>query len=103
MVMPLFNVNFQAGVTAILEAMAMGKAVICSRTAGQTDVLTEGETGMYVAPGNPQALRAAILHLLNQPEQTKQMGRSGRHQTLQEMSLECYVERLKEYVTPSNF
>ena len=99
MVMPLFNVNFQAGVTAILEAMAMGKTVICSRTPGQTDVLTEGETGIYVASGNPEALRAAILHLLNQPEHTQQMGRRGRQQILQEMSLDCYVSRLKEYIT----
>src|SRR5262245_62013119 len=31
MVMPLENVKFQAGVTAILECMAMAKAVVCSR------------------------------------------------------------------------
>ena len=45
MAMPLYNVNFQAGVTALLEAMAMGKAVVCSSTPGQTDVVVEGETG----------------------------------------------------------
>jgi len=98
LVMPLYNVNFQAGVTAILEAMAMGKAVICSRTPGQTDVVAEGESGIYVAPENPEALRIAILRLLNQPEQTMQMGGNGRQRILQEMSLECYVERLKHYV-----
>jgi hypothetical protein len=35
---PLLDVPFQAGVTTILEAMAMEKTVICSRTLGQTDV-----------------------------------------------------------------
>src|SRR5205823_8678819 len=56
MVMPLYDVNFQAGVTAILEAMAMSRAVICSRTPGQTDVIVDGETGLYVPTSDPQAL-----------------------------------------------
>lgn len=101
MVMPLYKVNFQAGITAILEAMAMGKAVICSQTPGQTDVLIEGETGIYVTPGDPEALRAAIIHMINQPGLAQQMGRNGRQQIMQFFSLECYTKRLKEYVTSS--
>jgi len=38
-VVPLYNVEFQAGITVILEAMAMGKAVIVTQTRGQTDVV----------------------------------------------------------------
>jgi glycosyltransferase involved in cell wall biosynthesis len=98
MVMPLYNVNFQAGVTAILEAMAMGKAVICSQTPGQTDVIIEGKTGLYVPPEQPQALREAIQYLLNNPEEAKRMGEAGRKRIEEEMSLDCYVERLNEYV-----
>ncbi len=70
MVMPLYEVNFQAGVTAILEAMAMGLPVICSQTPGQTDVIVAGETGVYVTPGDPAALKNAILELLKQPDLT---------------------------------
>lgn len=98
MVMPLYNVNFQAGVTAILEAMAMGKAVICSQTPGQTDVIIEGKTGLYVPPEQPQALRDAIQYLLNNPEEAKRMGEAGRKRIEEEMSLDCYVERLNEHV-----
>jgi glycosyltransferase involved in cell wall biosynthesis len=36
---PVDDVDFQAGVTTILEAMAMGKAVIVTHTYGQTDVI----------------------------------------------------------------
>ena len=52
-VMPLHDVEFQAGITTILEAMAMGKAVVCSKTRGQTDALVDGVTGIYVPPGDP--------------------------------------------------
>ena len=98
MVMPLYNVDFQAGVTAILEAMAMGKAVICTRTPGQTDVVVEGETGLYVEPGDPQALREAIIYLVEHPTEAERMGRAGRQRVEQLMSLEHYVARLRRYV-----
>ncbi|MDZ7632021.1 MAG: glycosyltransferase family 4 protein [Gemmatimonadaceae bacterium] len=90
LVMPLYDVEFQAGVTAILEAMAMGKAVICSRTAGQTDVIVDGETGIYVPPGDPAALRAAIQHLLDHPDEAERMGRAGRRVIEERMQLDVY-------------
>ena len=96
--MPLYNVNFQAGVTAILEAMARGKAVICSRTPGQSDIVVENLTGIYVTPQNPQALKEAILFLLNNPEKAEQMGKNGRLRVADSMSLECYASRLKQYL-----
>ena len=96
-VMPLYPVEFQAGVTAILESMALGKAVICTRTPGQTDVVVEGETGLYVPSGDPIALRRAIQELLDHPEKAQQMGCRGRERIIQEMSLDRYVERLATY------
>ncbi|MCB8945995.1 MAG: glycosyltransferase family 4 protein [Ardenticatenaceae bacterium] len=100
LVMPLYNVEFQAGVTALLEAMSMGKAVICSSTPGQTDVVVADETGIYVPPGNVQAMRQAIQHLLQHPELAQEMGRNGRSRIENYMSLTHYVERLNRYVNP---
>jgi glycosyltransferase involved in cell wall biosynthesis len=93
-VMPLYPVDFQAGVTAILEAMAMGKAVICTRTPGQTDVIVEGENGLYVEPNDPITLRSAIQRLLHHPEEANRLGRNGRKRIEEEMSLERYVGKL---------
>lgn len=97
-VMPLYNVNFQAGVTAILEAMAMGKAVLCSRTPGQTDVIADGQTGLYVPPGDPEALRDQIQFLLNNPALASQMGEAGRQRVEDEMELMHYAQRLQRHV-----
>ena len=44
-VVPLQETDFQAGITTILEAMSMGRAVVCTRTTGQTDTIVDGETG----------------------------------------------------------
>ena len=97
-VMPLYHVDFQAGVTAILEAMAMGKAVVCTSTPGQTDCITHDENGYYVPPEDPQTLRIAINYLANNPEEAKRMGQRGRDRIENEMSLKWYVRRFEQYV-----
>ena len=43
-VVPLEDIDFQAGVTTILEAMAMAKPVIVTHTLGQTDVVEDRRT-----------------------------------------------------------
>jgi glycosyltransferase involved in cell wall biosynthesis len=98
LVMPLENVEFQAGVTAILEAMAMERAVVCSRTPGQTDVVVDGENGRYVPSGDAAALRAAIVDLLQRPDEAARLGRGGRQLVEGEMSLDHYVDRLHAIV-----
>lgn len=97
-VMPLYHVEFQAGVTALLEGMAMDKAIVCTSTPGQTDVIVHDEHGYYVPPEDPQTLRHAIQYLLDNPEEAVRMGRLGRQRIENEMSLNRYVERLDEIV-----
>jgi glycosyltransferase involved in cell wall biosynthesis len=98
MVMPLENVKFQAGVTAILECMAMGRAVICSHVPGQTDVVVEGENGRYVPPGDPTALSTEIRRLLSRPEEMVRLGANGRRLVESQMNLDLYVERLAGFL-----
>jgi glycosyltransferase involved in cell wall biosynthesis len=98
MVMPLENVKFQAGVTAILECLAMGKAVICSHVPGQTDVVVEGENGRYVPPGDPSTLRTAIRQLLSSPEEAARLGANGRKLIECQMNLDLYVQRMTGFL-----
>jgi glycosyltransferase involved in cell wall biosynthesis len=77
-IVPLLHSDTDNGVTVILEAMAMGKPVICSRTKGQVDVIEDGVTGLYVPVGDVAAMRAAVLSLWNEPARAQQMGRNAR-------------------------
>lgn len=45
---------------ALFEAMAAGKAVVSTAVDGCREVLTDGETGLLVPPGDPEALAAAL-------------------------------------------
>jgi len=98
MVMPLENVKFQAGVTAMLECLAMGKAVVCSRVPGQTDVVVEGENGSYVPPGDPSSLSTEIRRLLSRPEEAVRLGANGRKLVECQMNLDHYVQRLAGFL-----
>jgi glycosyltransferase involved in cell wall biosynthesis len=93
-VIPLHDVDFDAGVTTLTEAMAMGKAVIISRTRGQVDVIRHGEHGLVVPPADPVALRAAIQHLLDHPDEAERMGRAGRDLAEREHRLTDHIAHL---------
>ena len=100
-VVPLQNVLFDAGVTSIAEAMAMGKPVVVTRSRGQVDLVREGETGLYVPPGDPRALRGALEHLLRHPAEAERMGRAGRAFAETRLPLERWVSDVAGVVRPS--
>jgi glycosyltransferase involved in cell wall biosynthesis len=92
-VVPLAPSDTDNGITVILEAMASGKTVICSRTRGQVDVIVDGVTGIFVPVGDVEAMRAAIVDLWNDPERAREMGRAARayiekHHTLEKFCLD---------------
>jgi glycosyltransferase involved in cell wall biosynthesis len=59
---------------SVLEAMAAGKAVVATPVGGVKELIKSGETGLLVAPKNPSALADAILLLLNNNGQRKNLG-----------------------------
>lgn len=97
-VIPLLPTDSDNGLTTILEAMAMGKAVICSRTKGQVDVIIEGKTGIFVPQGDPLALRDAIRYLWENPDIADQMGREGRKVVEDRFTWERFVDNIKNIV-----
>ena len=97
-VMPLLEVDFQAGITTILEAMAMGLPVVCTRTAGQTDTVIEGQTGVYVPPADAAALRSAIVRLLDDDAEAARLGANARRWVIEHADIAVYAEFLGRIV-----
>lgn len=65
-----------------LEAMACGTAVVASRAGGIPEVVSDGETGLLVAPGDPGMLADALNGLVSDPHRTHHMGRCGRERAI---------------------
>jgi len=93
-VVPIIQNEYQTGIATILEMMAMGKCVITTRTRGQTDTIQDGVTGIYVPPGDPDALRAALQRLLSHPEEAQRIGAAARRFVETEANLDRFVERV---------
>lgn len=97
-VVPLHPARHACGYAVIADAMAMGRPVIATRTEAPSDFLVDGETGLYVPPGDPAALRRAIQRLLHCPEQAAAMGAAGRQRMERLFSVERYCSLLDETV-----
>jgi len=95
---PLVENDFQAGVTTILEAMAMGKAVVVSATSGQKDVIEDGVTGLTVPPSDPARLGEAIRSLLDQPSERRRLGRNARDAFESRFTLDLYTQVLLDHL-----
>ncbi|MFG6492863.1 glycosyltransferase family 4 protein [Microbacterium sp. P03] len=67
-----------SGMTVSLESMATGRPVVETRTPGMDDYVAHGDTGLLSEPGDPDALAAHVLELLEDPERAREMGRSAR-------------------------
>jgi glycosyltransferase involved in cell wall biosynthesis len=76
---------------SLLEAMACGLPVVATRTAGPSDIIEHGTTGLLVAPGDPDALAAALRQVVEDPARAQAMGRAARAAVLARHSAERYV------------
>lgn len=97
-VVPLLENDMQAGITTIVESMAMERAVVVTRTRGQVGTVRHASSGLEVPPGDASALRASIQWLLDHPEESQRMGREGRRSVEAGMTLEQFVERMTAVV-----
>ena len=98
LIMPLKDTDFQAGITTILEAMSMGRPVICSAAVGQTDVVSDGVNGVYVPPGDVAAMRTAIEKLIANPDEAASMGKLGRELAEERADVRVYADLFADIV-----
>ncbi len=94
----LFPSQWEAVGIACLEAMASARPVIASRTGGLEDMITDGESGLLVPPGDARALASAIVHVLKNPQHAREMSLNARARVEQHYTPAIIARRnLDEY------
>lgn len=78
---------------AVLEAMASGTPVICSRLGGLSEVVQEGITGFLVEPGNVEELRERLAQILGDSRLAARLGRGARELVLERFTWEACARR----------
>jgi glycosyltransferase involved in cell wall biosynthesis len=95
-VIPVSDQVTASGITSVLEAMAMGKALIVSNSTGLRDYLSHEETCLLVPCGDAGALRAAIVRLSNEPETCERLGANARRFVEQHCTRAALAARLED-------
>jgi glycosyltransferase involved in cell wall biosynthesis len=100
-VVPLHPANHACGYAVIAEAMAMGRAVIATRTMAPPDFLIPDTTGLFVKTHDAAGLRARIRYLLDNPHEAAEIGTRARDLMIKAHSIERYCDRLQHIVASS--
>ena len=93
-VVPLFENSYGAGLNVLLEAMAMAKPLIVSETTGVCNYILQGETGLYVSPGNSDELREQLLILWEDSDKRRHLSSNARQAIQENMNIDIYVEKI---------
>ena len=83
------------GLVAV-EAMLSGLPVVATATGGLVDIVSDGATGLLVAPGNPGALAGALARVLSHPAAARAMAERARADVLQRFAPNAIAERYRE-------
>lgn len=78
----------------LMEAMAAELPIVASSVGGIPEMIDDGNTGLLVPPQNPDALADAIINVLSNFEQAKQMGKRGKQKAQNEFAPERYIQKL---------
>jgi hypothetical protein len=91
--------RFAVGFTQLLEAMALGRPVIATRTGalpGEIDVEKEG-CGIWVPANDPDALAKAMEEIRTDPVRAEKMGRAGRRLCEERYNMDRYAVDLHRF------
>jgi glycosyltransferase involved in cell wall biosynthesis len=78
---------------SVLEAMASGTPVVCSRLGGLPEVVQDGTTGFLVTPGDIDELHDRIATLLTNPRLAARMGSRARELVLDRFTWQACAAR----------
>jgi L-malate glycosyltransferase len=81
---------------ALLEAMALGVPVVASAAGGNPDLISEGDTGLLVAPLDPSAWTRALTRLAGDAELRRRLAKAGRELVRREYTIERTAERTEQ-------
>jgi glycosyltransferase involved in cell wall biosynthesis len=82
---------------SITEGMSLGKPAAVTSTGGIPEMVLDHETGLVVPPGDPEALAAAVLQLLQRPDLAKRLGDRARQRYEQLYRPEIMVRHLENH------
>lgn len=82
--------------TVVIEAMALEKPVISTRTGGIVDIISSEVDGVLVDPGDSKTLAQAIISLLHDPAKREKLGKKARKTVIERFTVSRYVDQISQ-------
>jgi glycosyltransferase involved in cell wall biosynthesis len=98
-VLALQDKPYSAGQLALLEATAMSKPVIITKTAGTIDYVEDGKTALLVEPGNVSQLKEAILKISDNVELRRDLERNAKAKWQREFTVSTMEHNLYRIIS----
>lgn len=93
---PMLDTDLPSGPLVLLDALAMGKAVVVTDVNGTRDYVSDGETALVVPPRDVDAMAQALVTLHGDAGLRDQLGRAAQRHVRELCSLESLWEVLSE-------
>lgn len=81
-----------------VEAMIAGKPVVATNVGALPEIVLDGQTGLLVEPGSPEALASAISKLVISPDWREELGLAGRRRAMNMFALNRYIAQIEEVI-----
>lgn len=81
---------------AVLEAMALGKAIVATDVGGIAEMITEGENGFLAGPGDIELLAKRVCELLGNDSLRLEMGRKAAARAEKDFDLKDNVSQIED-------
>ncbi|HVS10700.1 MAG TPA: glycosyltransferase [Planctomycetota bacterium] len=82
----------------LMEAMALGRAVVATRLSGIPELIDDGVDGLLVEPGEARLLADALRRALQEPELRLRLGRAATRSVADSFLLDTCVASLLERI-----
>ncbi len=86
--------RYEGAPYAALEAMRAETPVVLTDVVGNRDLVVDGESGLLVPPGDPDALASPILRLLGDADLRRRLARSGRARVIDHFDVRVMATRV---------
>jgi alpha-maltose-1-phosphate synthase len=86
---------------SFVEAMAFALPVVATRVEAIPEIVSDGETGLLVPPGDADSLARALADLLGDPVRARLLGTAGRLRATERLGWDRAAARMLAVLRPS--
>ncbi len=89
--------EFEGMPNVVMEAMAVGKAVVATDVNGVRELLDNQKSGMIIPPKDPKAIAKAINSIIDDEEKLKFFGKEGLKKVKEFFTIPIMIDNLEKY------